>query len=49
MGIDWMTAYGVTRAVPPAYTQWIGGRSWPTWPGPTWRPSRTGWTHPGSN
>lgn len=24
MGIDWMSRYGLTQAVPPAYTEWIG-------------------------
>lgn len=24
MGIDWMTKYGLTQAIPPAYTEWIG-------------------------
>lgn len=25
MGIDWMTNYELTQAVPPAYTKWLGG------------------------
>lgn len=24
MGIDWMTRKGLSEAVPPAYTKWIG-------------------------
>ena len=24
MGIDWMTKYELTQAIPPAYTEWIG-------------------------
>lgn len=24
MGIDWMSRYGLTQAIPPAYTEWIG-------------------------
>lgn len=26
MGIDWMTMTGLSQAIPPAYTQWIGER-----------------------
>jgi len=26
MGIDWMTMAGLSQAIPPAYTQWIGDR-----------------------
>lgn len=26
MGIDWMTMAGLSQAIPPAYTQWIGER-----------------------
>ena len=26
MGIDWASGYGLTRAIPPAYTEWIGGQ-----------------------
>jgi len=26
MGIDWMTGREVNQAIPPAYTEWIGGQ-----------------------
>jgi DNA (cytosine-5)-methyltransferase 1 len=26
MGIDWMTMYEMGEAVPPAYTEWLGGQ-----------------------
>ena len=26
MGIDWMTGNGLSQAIPPAYTRWIGAR-----------------------
>ena len=32
MGIDWyMTQHQLREAIPPAYTQWIGGRILDTW------------------
>ena len=26
MGIDWMTGNGLSEAIPPAYTRWIGAQ-----------------------
>jgi DNA (cytosine-5)-methyltransferase 1 len=30
MGVDWMTREGLSQAVPPAYTEWVGRQLWAT-------------------